>query len=113
MIVVQGAGGGGEQLSSTGFYGGGGGFVHGLLEVKGGEKLIVVVGDGGRAGNTPQVQKAVNMRIPRTHLCMHPNTCFVPPRQYQDFFLFNSLSRIFSLKFFFHFFPPTCFRPAL
>ena len=70
MIVVQGAGGGGEQLSSTGFYGGGGGFVHGLLEVKGGEKLIVVVGDGGRAGNTPQVQKAVNMRIPRTHLCM-------------------------------------------
>lgn len=86
MIVVQGAGGGGEQLSSTGFYGGGGGFVHGLLEVKGGEKLIVVVGDGGRAGNTPQVQKAVNMRIPRTHLCMQPNTCFVPPANTKIFF---------------------------
>jgi len=51
---TQGAGGGAEHLSSTYFRGGAGGFVHGVLSVKEGEKYAIVVGDGGRSGNTPE-----------------------------------------------------------
>lgn len=60
LVKLWGAGGGAEHLGKDTAYGAGsGGFVTGWMKTKPGEKLTLVVGDGGRSGNTIKGGKAI------------------------------------------------------